>query len=58
MSDFPNLMNKTLPTVEAPSIAAGLPFSARKALLFWVILMVAAWLLVGIGAYAFMSPGI
>lgn len=58
MSDFPNLMDKTLPAVEAPSIGAGRPFSARKALLFWVVLMAAAWLLVGIGAYTFMNPGI
>ncbi len=39
-------------------IAAGRPFSARKALLVWVVLMLAAWLLVGTGIYAFLRPGI
>jgi hypothetical protein len=58
MSLLPDLMNKTVPATEAASIGAGRPFSARKALLVWIALMLAAWLLLSLGAYAFIGPGV
>jgi hypothetical protein len=58
MSLPPNFLDKTLPEAEAGQAAAGRPLSARRALLFWVVLMLATWLILGAGVYAFLKPGI
>ena len=58
MSLPPNFLDKTLPEAEAGQVAAGRPLSARKALLVWIVLMLAAWLLLGAGIYAFLKPGV
>ena len=39
-------------------VASGRPVSARKALLLWIVLMLAAWLLLGAGVYAFQGAGV
>jgi hypothetical protein len=49
MSLLPNYLDKALPEAEAGRITAGRPVSARKALLLWIVLMLAAWLLLGAG---------
>jgi hypothetical protein len=58
MSLLPNFLDKTLPEAEAEQAAAGRTLSARKALLVWVVLMLAAWLLLGASVYAFLKPGV
>jgi hypothetical protein len=58
MSLLPNFLDKTLPEAEAEQVAAGRPLSARKALLAWIVLMLAAWLLLGAGVYALLKPGV
>jgi hypothetical protein len=58
MSLPPNFLDKTLPEAEAGRIAAGRPVSARRALLVWIVLMLASWLLVAAGIYAFLGAGV
>ena len=55
MSFPPNFLDKTLPEAEAGQAAAGRPVSARRALLVWIVLMLATWLLLGAGIYAFLE---
>jgi hypothetical protein len=57
MSLLPNFLAKALPEAEAEQVAPGRPLSARKALLVWIVLMLAAWLLLGAGVYAFFEAG-
>jgi hypothetical protein len=57
MSLLPNFLDKALPEAEAEQVVAGRPLSARKALLVWIVLMLAAWLLLGAGVYAFFEAG-
>jgi hypothetical protein len=58
MSLLPNFLDKTLPEAEAEQASAGRQLSARKAFLVWIVLMLAAWLLLGAGVYAFLKPGV
>jgi len=58
MSLLPNYLDKALPEAEAGRMIAGRPVSARKALLLWIVLMLAAWLLLGAGVYAFQGAGV
>jgi hypothetical protein len=58
MSLPPTFLDKTLPEAEAGRVAAGRPFSARRALLVWIFLMLASWLLVAAGIYAFFGAGV
>jgi hypothetical protein len=58
MSLLPNFLNKTLAQAEVRQDTADRPVSARKALLVWIVLMLAAWLLLGAGIYAFFGAGV
>ncbi len=58
MSLPPNFLDKTLPEAEAGRVTAGRPVSARRALLVWIVLMLASWLLVAAGIYAFFGAGV
>jgi hypothetical protein len=52
----PNLMSNSVPAAKAVPIGAGRPLPARKALVVWIALMSAMWMLLGAGAYAVMMP--
>ena len=58
MSLPPNFLDKTLPEAEAGRFTAGRPVSARRALLVWIVLMLASWLLVAAGIYTFLGAGV
>jgi|tagenome__1003787_1003787.scaffolds.fasta_scaffold19904250_2 hypothetical protein len=58
MSLLPNLMDKALPEAKAGKVSAGRPVSARMALLVWIVLILASWLLLGLGIHAFLGLGV
>jgi hypothetical protein len=62
MSLLPNLLEKSLlekSRAVAPGMLAdaGRRLSARKALLVWIVLMSALWLLLGAGVYTLIGTG-
>jgi hypothetical protein len=57
MSLPPTLLEKTLPGAPGIFAGAGRRLSARKAVLVWIVLMSALWLLLGVGAYAVIGTG-
>jgi hypothetical protein len=58
MSLPPNFLDKALPEAEAGRVVADRPVSTRRALLVWAALMLASWLLVAAGIYAFLGAGV
>ena len=57
MRSLPKFMDVPLPAPETAPIGGGRPLPARKALVVWVALMSAAWVILGAGAYAVLMPG-
>jgi hypothetical protein len=56
MSLLPTLTDKSASSADPASIGAGHPLPMRKALMVWITLMLAAWLLLGAGAYGVIMP--
>lgn len=58
MRSLPKFMDVSLPATETETapIGGGRPLPARKALVVWVALMSAAWVILGAGAYAVLMP--
>jgi hypothetical protein len=57
MRSLLKFIDAPLPAAETVPIGGSRPLPARKALVVWVALMSAAWVILGAGAYAFLMPG-
>ena len=59
MSLPPNLLDNILAPAPKPARPAPVvPFPRARRWLVWIVLMLAMWLLLGAGVYAFLMPGV